>query len=201
MKQNKQKLAFGMFLLVYLMAMAISAGYSQELREIDTKTGNSLNSISTWEEEIKENPDSTNLGLPDGATTGNTIFDRYIVQAAQKFTLDPLLLLAQMKQESGFKLRAKSHKGASGLMQLMPDTAKRFGVKNIYDPKQNIFAGAKYMRWLLDKFEGDLELALAGYNAGEGAVIKYGYNIPPYRETQDYVRRIKTHYNELKETL
>jgi soluble lytic murein transglycosylase-like protein len=84
-------------------------------------------------------------------------------------------------------------------MQLMPATARRFGVTSIYDPKQNIDAGVKYMRWLLDTFRGDMVLALAGYNAGEGAVMKYGWNIPPYRETQEYVRRITSRYNQISD--
>ena len=84
-------------------------------------------------------------------------------------------------------------------MQLMPGTARRFGVTNIYDPKQNIDAGVKYMRWLLDTFGGDVVLALAGYNAGEGAVMKYGNNVPPYRETQEYVRRISVRYSEISD--
>jgi membrane-bound lytic murein transglycosylase MltF len=79
-------------------------------------------------------------------------------------------------------------------MQLMPATARRFGVRNIWDPRENIDAGARYMRWLLDKFDGDVRLALAGYNAGEGAVMKYGYRVPPYSETQEYVRRITQRY-------
>ena len=84
-------------------------------------------------------------------------------------------------------------------MQLMPATARRFGVTKIYDPQQNIEAGVKYMRWLLDTFNGDVVLALAGYNAGEGAVMKYGYNVPPYRETQEYVRRISIRYNSISD--
>jgi hypothetical protein len=110
----------------------------------------------------------------------------------------PLLIYAQMHQESSFKKRAVSHKGASGLMQLMPATARRFGVTNIFDPKQNIDAGVKYMRWLLDTFNGDMSLALAGYNAGEGAVMKYGWQIPPYSETREYVRRISARYNSIR---
>jgi hypothetical protein len=82
-------------------------------------------------------------------------------------------------------------------MQLMPGTAARFGVRNIFDPEQNIEGGARYMRYLLDHFKGDVALALAGYNAGEGAVLKYGRRIPPYRETQDYVRRITQRYVRL----
>jgi hypothetical protein len=88
---------------------------------------------------------------------------------------------------------AVSYKGARGLMQLMPATAARFGVRNIFDPAQNIEAGTRYMRWLLNRFGGDVGLALAGYNAGEGAVDKYR-GVPPYRETQEYVKRISERY-------
>ncbi len=129
-----------------------------------------------------------------GFSTGNTKVDSFIEDASDIYDVDPLLIFAQMKQESSFKRRARSNKGASGYMQLMPATARRFGVTNIYDPKQNIHAGIKYMRVLLDMFDGDIYLALAGYNAGEGSVIKYGYDIPPYAETQDYVRRITAKY-------
>ncbi len=132
-----------------------------------------------------------------GYTTGDPIVDSYIVDACEKYDIDPLLIYAQMHQESAFKKRARSHKGASGLMQLMPATARRFGVTKIYDPQQNIHAGVKYMRWLLNKFGGDVVLALAGYNAGEGAVMKYGNNVPPYRETREYVRRITARYNRI----
>ncbi len=129
-----------------------------------------------------------------GHTTGNALIDSYIVDSSRRYNIDPLLIYAQMAQESAFRVRALSHKGASGLMQLMPPTARRMGVTDIYDPKQNIEGGIKYMRLLLNMFGGDLNLALAGYNAGEGAVIKYGYKIPPYNETQNYVRIISARY-------
>ena len=132
-----------------------------------------------------------------GFTTGDAVVDSYIADSCRRYNIDPLLIYAQMHQESAFKKRARSHKGASGLMQLMPATARRFGVTNIYDPKQNIDAGVKYMRWLLNKFNGDVVLALAGYNAGEGAVMKYGNNVPPYRETREYVRRITGRYQSI----
>lgn len=132
-----------------------------------------------------------------GFTTGDAVIDTYIVESSRRYSIDPLLIYAQMHQESAFKLKARSYKGASGLMQLMPATARRFGVTDIYDPKQNIDAGVKYMRWLLNKFNGDVVLALAGYNAGEGAVMKYGYEVPPYRETREYVRRITTRYQSI----
>lgn len=133
-----------------------------------------------------------------GFTTGDSTIDAYIVDSSLRYGIDPLLIYSQMHQESSFKLKATSYKGASGLMQLMPATARRFGVTDIYEPRQNIDAGVKYMRWLLDTFNGDVSLALAGYNAGEGAVMKYGWQIPPYNETQEYVRRISNRYNSIK---
>ncbi len=135
----------------------------------------------------------------NGFTTGSPIIDAFIVDSSRRYRIDPLLIYAQMHQESSFKLRALSHKGASGLMQLMPGTARRLGVTNIYDPKQNIDGGVKYMRMLLDMFGGDVRLALAGYNAGEGAVMKYGGNIPPYNETREYVRRITARYSSISD--
>ena len=136
-----------------------------------------------------------------GFTTGNSDVDGFIVDSGKRNSVDPLLLYSIMHQESSFKPRAMSYKGARGLMQLMPPTAVRFGVGNIWDPKQNIEGGARYMRFLLDLFSGDVNLALAGYNAGEGAVIKYGYNIPPYSETQEYVRRIGRRYSLIRDPL
>ncbi len=133
----------------------------------------------------------------NGFTTGDDTIDSYITASSIRYNIDPLLIYAQMHQESSFKLKATSYKGARGLMQLMPATAIRLGVRDIYNPKQNIEGGVKYMRWLLDKFGGDVVLALAGYNAGEGAVMKYGNQIPPYRETQEYVRRISARYNSI----
>ncbi len=129
-----------------------------------------------------------------GYTTGNATVDSFIVESGTRNSVDPLLLYSIMHQESTFKPRALSNKGASGLMQLMPGTARRFGVSSIWDPRQNVEGGARYMRFLLNMFSGDVNLALAGYNAGEGAVMKYGYRVPPYNETQEYVRRISKRY-------
>ena len=134
-----------------------------------------------------------------GFTTGNTEYDNFIVESGRRNSVDPLLLYSIMHQESSFKPRALSHKGARGLMQLIPPTASRFGVTNIWDPRQNIEGGARYMRFLLDLFAGDVRLALAGYNAGEGAVMKYGYKVPPYAETQEYVRRIGRRYSLIRD--
>ena len=130
-------------------------------------------------------------------STGNAGIDELVTRAATKYSLDPNLIFAVMRQESGFNPRAVSPKGARGLMQLMPATAQRLGVRDIYDPAQNIDGGARYLRFLLDTFNGDVELALAGYNAGEGAVARYGNRVPPYRETINYVQRISAHYTRL----
>jgi len=136
-----------------------------------------------------------------GFTTGNSDVDGFIVDSGKRNSVDPLLLYSIMHQESSFKPRAVSYKGARGLMQLMAPTAVRFGVSNIWDPKQNIEGGARYLRFLLDLFSGDVNLALAGYNAGEGAFLKYGYNILPYSETQEYVRRIGQRYSLIRDPL
>ena len=133
-------------------------------------------------------------------TSGNPAYDQMVHQSAARHGVDPNLIFAVMRQESGFKIRAVSHKGASGLMQLMPATARRFGVTNIFDPAQNIDAGTKYLRWLLNTFNGDVKLALAGYNAGENAVINSGYQIPRYRETQNYVKSISARYSRNRQT-
>jgi hypothetical protein len=151
--------------------------------------GSSINSMS--------HPRSSEFNISNslgGYTTGNSTIDGLIVDSGRRNSVDPLLLYSIMHQESTFKPRAMSYKGARGLMQLMPGTAARFGVTSIWDPKQNIEGGTRYMRWLLDKFDGNVNLALAGYNAGEGAVMKYGNRIPPYSETQEYVRRISKRY-------
>ncbi len=108
---------------------------------------------------------------------------------APNYRLDPSLVLAVVEVESNFNPQARSPKDAQGLMQLIPATAERFGVADVWDPEQNLKGGMAYLRWLLDRFEGDLKLALAGYNAGEGAVEKHG-GVPPYEETQAYVARI-----------
>ena len=108
---------------------------------------------------------------------------------APKYQLDANLVLAVIEAESNFNPNALSPKNAQGLMQLIPETADRFGVKDAWDPEQNVRGGMAYLRWLLKQFNGDVKLALAGYNAGEGAVQKYG-GVPPYKETQNYVAKI-----------
>jgi len=116
-------------------------------------------------------------------------YDKLIVEAAKKFDVDAALISAVIKAESDFNPREVSIKGARGLMQLMPATAERFGVMNSFDPKANITGGARYLRWLLDAFAGNADLAVAAYNAGEGNVWKYN-GVPPFRETLTYVSRV-----------
>lgn len=124
------------------------------------------------------------------ATPGS--YDFLIREAALRHSLSPDLVKAVAQVESNFNPYAVSKKGALGLLQVMPDTARRFGVRpeRLFDPEQNLAAGAAYLSWLFERYDGDLDLALAAYNAGEGAVDKHG-GIPPYRETQDYVRRVR----------
>lgn len=113
-----------------------------------------------------------------------------VTRLAPDYRLDPELVLAVIKVESNFDPTARSEKQAQGLMQLIPETAERFGVTNVWDPVDNLRGGMAYLRWLLDHFDGDLELALAGYNAGENAVARFG-GVPPYPETRGYVKRIE----------
>lgn len=134
--------------------------------------------------------------VPASYSQQKNSYDHIIQQAAQKHGVNSGLIKAVMHTESGFNVRARSPVGAQGLMQLMPATAKRFNVSNVYDPEQNIYAGAQYLSWLLKRFNGNTQLALAGYNAGEGNVAKYG-GIPPFKETQDYVRRVTSRFNNL----
>jgi membrane-bound lytic murein transglycosylase B len=119
-------------------------------------------------------------------------FDQIIVDAAKKFDVDAALVSAVIKAESDFNAREVSNKGARGLMQLMPSTAERFGVTNSYDPVANIYGGTRYLRWLLQTFKGNADLAVAAYNAGEGNVWKYN-GVPPFRETITYINRIAKH--------
>ncbi|MDP8984775.1 MAG: lytic transglycosylase domain-containing protein [Pseudomonadota bacterium] len=124
-------------------------------------------------------------------------YDGVISGAAKSATIQAALVRAVIVVESGFNPRAISKKGAIGLMQLQPATAKRYGVRNIYDPEQNVRAGARYLSDLLARFDSNLELALAAYNAGEEAVERYGRHVPPFRETLAYVPSVMRVYQRL----
>lgn len=123
-----------------------------------------------------------------------TKYDHLITKAADKFKLDSALIKAIIKAESNFNHKAVSPVGAQGLMQLMPKTASYLNVDDSFHPEKNIEGGARYLSYLLKTYRGNLPLALAAYNAGEKAVAKYNYNIPPYKETQNYVRRVLSFY-------
>lgn len=133
-----------------------------------------------------------------GWTTGNAKIDGLIKQSGSKYGVDPYLIFCVMEQESHFNARALSPKGARGLMQLMPGTSARFGIRRPSDPAQNVAGGTRYLKQLMGQFNGRIDLVLASYNAGEGAVLKFGRKVPPYRETRDYVKRISYRYRRAK---
>lgn len=129
---------------------------------------------------------------PDFTLVARRDLTAVIEEAAYRESVPPYLVAAVARVESNFDPRAISNKGAIGLMQVMPETAKRFGfdARRLHDPVHNVAAGATYLRWLLERYDGDLDRVLAAYNAGEGAVAKYD-GIPPYKETQDFVKRVR----------
>ncbi|YCI40284.1 lytic transglycosylase domain-containing protein [Bacillus sp. PK3-056] len=133
----------------------------------------------------------TKLSSSSASTTSD--FDEMIKTAAEKYNLPEKLISSVIKVESNFNPNATSYAGASGLMQLMPSTATSLGVQNVFNPLDNIMGGSKYLKQMLDKYNGNVELALAAYNAGPGNVDKYG-GIPPFKETQNYVAKVTQHY-------
>jgi soluble lytic murein transglycosylase-like protein len=160
--------------------------------------------VQASEARAKVPVDATNVEaayIPaDIPSSGDRELDLIILRAGERHGVDPRFIHAVIWQESKYKVRARSHVGAQGLMQLMPPTAKRFGCSDPHDPAANIEAGTKYLRWLLKRFNGNVSLALAGYNAGEGSVDKYN-GVPPYKETQNYVRIITGRYGKLQHPL
>jgi len=129
-----------------------------------------------------------------GWSTGRPGLDTLILQNGSKYNVDPYLIFLVMEQESHFNTHAVSPKGARGLMQLMPGTGRRFGVRRPHDAAQNVAGGTRYLRELLDRFNNRVDLVLASYNAGEGAVTKFGHRVPPYQETRNYVKKISKQY-------
>ena len=148
--------------------------------------------ISRIEYEAPNSPAATTKNAD--WTSGSPAIDQLIRTNANRFGIDPYLVFLVIEKESRFHTRAVSPKGAMGLMQLMPGTARRLGVRKPFDAAENIRGGTQYMKELMDLFGGKVDLVLASYNAGEGAVLKYGRNVPPYRETRDYVKTIGKRY-------
>ena len=142
--------------------------------------------------------DASYISSPKKRPSANSSkYDGLIQRVSDTVILDPALIKSVMHAESAFDAQAVSRKGASGLMQLMPGTAYRYGVTRIFNPQQNVMAGSRYLRDLLQLFDGDMRLALAGYNAGENAVLKYG-DVPPYAETQQYVHKVMNLYRQYR---
>jgi len=169
---------------------ASSGQFEQELKSVKENKTQDNPSPSTEKKEFvfSEQVESKDISLSSAKRLAK--YASLIQDAAKRHSVPVELICGVILQESHAKSNAVSPVGAKGLMQLMPATAHRFGVKNILDPAQNIEGGTKYLSWLLKRFKGDVKLAVAGYNAGEGAVEKYGNKIPPYRETQQYVPKV-----------
>lgn len=140
-------------------------------------------------------PAAPKISLVAEANPNKQVVAGWVSQIAPSYGIDPELVMSVIRAESGFKATALSDKNAQGLMQLIPETAARFGVADSWDPIQNIKGGTAYLNWLVRHFEGKLDLVLAAYNAGEGAVERY-HGIPPYRETQNYVKQILAWYGK-----
>jgi soluble lytic murein transglycosylase-like protein len=143
-------------------------------------------------------PVSADANDKAAASTADANLDAIVEDAARRNQVDPLLVHSVIQVESNYNAHAVSPKGAEGLMQLIPSTARRFGAKNSFDVKENVEAGVKYLKYLNSLYPNDLRLTLAAYNAGEGAVAKYRNNIPPYRETEHYVYKVGEKYGSAR---
>lgn len=148
---------------------------------------------------VRIEPEDTFTPVPPQATAAGTSLQELVAAAASLYGVDAGLITSVIAVESNFNPKAVSPRNARGLMQLLPETAARFGVKDVFDPKENIDAGTRYLRELLDAYHNDVTLALAAYNAGPDRVQQYG-SVPPFRETVSYVRRVKRTYANSKST-
>jgi soluble lytic murein transglycosylase-like protein len=177
---------------VYAYADADGVAHYTNAPDTSAPGGGLYQRISSLLEESGKNNRAKARPLKGNVAT----FAPHIEQAAGEAGIDAALVHAVITAESGYNPAAVSRTGAQGLMQLMPGTARRYAVKNAFDPKQNIRGGTRYLRDLLDMFDNNVELAVAAYNAGENAVIRHGRKIPPYRETQAYVPKVMRLYSQ-----
>ncbi len=176
------------FTMLLSQVIAQSAGQKAPgTTDTTNTTSNTLESLSMKLPYSLRTPEMRSNPL--GRVSNPTEFDSMIEKTAMKHGVDPALVRAVVRQESGFNPYATSPVGAGGLMQLMPATARGLGVSNVYDPAQNLDGGVRYLKQMLNKYDGNVSLALAAYNAGPGNVDKYG-GIPPFRETRNYVSKI-----------
>lgn len=174
-----------LFLFTNITGLVFNIAFAPDVRA-GVVSGSAVNNLSVDENYIPA----------DVPSSGDRDLDLIILRAGKEYGVDPRLLHAVIWQESKYKVQARSGAGAQGLMQMIPATARRFGCKDVHDAASNVQAGTRYLRFLLKRFNGNVSLALAGYNAGEGAVDKYD-GVPPYNETQNYVRIITGRYGKL----
>ena len=180
----------GVVAILALTALTVAPARADELFYYE-KDGQMVFTNTPSRRDVKPVPRLRGGPAQYSTTLPATRYDPYIEMVARDNGVDPTLVKAVALVESGFNARARSSKGAQGLMQLMPQTAAQYGVTNLHDPYQNLTAGAKHLRELLDRYEGDVTLALAAYNAGSGAVARYG-GVPAYAETRDYVKKVQS---------
>ncbi|MGA2187225.1 MAG: lytic transglycosylase domain-containing protein [Steroidobacteraceae bacterium] len=195
----------GLKIALFLLGLAAAAGAAAHSRiymyvdadgvkhYTDVPDSNRYRLLALSPQELTQSGDHYSAALLARAAQ----YDSIIEKAAVSASVEPNLLRAVIVVESGFNCRAVSKRGAVGLMQLMPATASRFGVSNPYDPKENIHGGARYLKFLMDRFGQDVRLALAAYNAGEEAVDRNGGRIPPFTETMAYVPKVLRIYRML----
>lgn len=206
--KNRQDLAFVIPTLIGVLLMS-PATYADIYKYVDkhgrvTLTDKPTNAkhtrlVKTWKGWVEQKP--ARKGHSINFAKNLRKFSPTVDYVAQRYKLPRSLLHAVITAESAYNPSAVSRAGAAGLMQLMPETAKRYGVKNRLNPYENIHGGSRYLRDLLAMFNNDLILALAAYNAGENAVKEYGNKIPPYRETQNYVRKVLSYYQRYKKAM
>ena len=189
-----------LFLSLFFLATSSSAGiyrYEDENGVIHFTNCPRDPKFKLYIRESKEDVEGENNVLSNYSTKDLTLYDSLIAEFSRKYQVDFALIKAIIRAESGFNPMAISRKGAKGLMQLMPGTAQRLNVSNVFNPRENIDGGVRYFKYLLSLFNDDLRLSLAAYNAGENIVSELR-SIPPYRETVDYVRKVLSYYQSYK---